>query len=31
VLQKINVIDDVDRLNSMLDRILEVANWDELL
>ena len=30
VLQKIDAIDDVNQLNSMLDRILDVASWDEL-
>jgi len=24
-------IDDVDQLNSLLDRILDVSTWDELL
>jgi predicted transposase YdaD len=31
VLGKINAINEVDRLNSLLDRILDVSNWEELL
>jgi hypothetical protein len=31
VLGKIDAMDDVDTLNSMLDRILDVSSWDELL
>jgi hypothetical protein len=27
----IDAIDDIDQLNTLLDRILEVASWDELL
>jgi len=27
----IDAIDDVDQLNSLLDRILDVSTWDELL
>jgi hypothetical protein len=31
VRMRIAEIDDVDRLNSLLNRLLDVASWDELL